>query len=207
MGTPSAIPSDSGRVTRIASTIPNYNTRCSNSPNRSRPQEPLPADGIGAGFDNNAEAQVFSPLHLESMDWCSMPGSPMRCVPPVSTRTRYEPEDDAWSGGGLPAGIGKYPFDPGVALWHGASHGTLIHIPHSGPYTLRALTCHETYGNGGPTAPLVVRAHGEDIAEWDISQKCKTPELVEAEIHLDAGATEIEIWSSGSPFSCGLAGV
>ena len=25
----------------------------------------------------------------------------------------------------------------------------------------------------------------------------QTPELVEAEIHLDAGATEIEIWSSG----------
>lgn len=198
-GTPSAVPTDSGRVTlhRLNNTELQHSVQQLLRTDLDL-KDTLPADGVGAGFNNNAEAQVFSPLHLESYGlvfdtWIADAMRP----PIVSTRTRYETEDDAWSGGGLASGIGTYPFDPGVALWHGASHGTLIQIPHSGPYTLRALACHETYGGGGPTAPLVVRVHGEDIAEWDISQKCKTPELVDAEIHLEAGATEIEIWSSG----------
>ena len=110
-GTPSAIPSDSGRVTlhRLNNTELQHSVQQLLRTDLDL-KDTLPADGIGAGFDNNAEAQVFSPLHLESYGlvfdaWIADAMRP----PIVSTRTRYEPEDDAWSGGGSSGRNRKIP--------------------------------------------------------------------------------------------------
>ena len=161
----------------------------------------LPADAIGKGFNNNAEAQTVTGLHLETLEIAIDAIIEDALRPPiVSTTTRYEPEDDSWSGGGLDAGIGSYPFDPGISLYHSNSHGTEITIAHTGPYLFRILACHELWGGGDPTQPIIFKVNSEILAQFDVvhgEKGCKTPELYEAEVWLEAGRQQVEIATIG----------
>lgn len=161
--------------------------------------EGLPPDGVGHGFDNNALAQTMSTVHLEAyeaaIDHAILDG--LR-APVVPSTERHEPEGAAWSGkGNESCKLGTHPtWQPCIALWFDASHGTILRVEHGGTYTARLFAC-QAYGEAVPELGLLV--DNEVVARWDIEADCKTGEQVEAEIVLTEGLHDLGIAQIARP--------
>jgi len=167
----------------------------------------LPKDPLAGGFDNNAEALTVGTLHVETIEAAidTMIADGLRA--PISLETtRYEPEDEEWSGGGGIAELGGWNTGIyGVSLYHGAAQSRFITVQHAGPYALRVRACHELYGEGvGPAAPLEFRVNNQVVATFVVTadpavafgQHCKQDMqtyVAEADIQLEAGETEITV--------------
>jgi len=167
----------------------------------------LPRDPLSGGFDNNAEALTVGTLHVETMEAAidAMIAEGLRA--PISLETtRYETEDEEWSGGGGIAELGGWNTGIyGVSLYHGAAQSRFITVEHPGPYGLRVRACHELYGEGvGPEAPLEFRVNNQVVATFVVTadpavnfgQHCKQDMqtyVAEASIELEAGETEIAV--------------
>ncbi len=171
------------------------------------PGDTLPADPVVAGFDNNAKALTIGTLHVETIEAAveAMIADGLRAPVTIET-TRYEPENEEWSGVAEPSQIGGWNSGIyGVSLYHGAAHSRFITVEHPGPYALRVRACHELYGEGvGPTAPLEFRVNNEVVATFTVvadsevahGQHCKQDMqtyAAEGSIELTAGETEITI--------------
>jgi hypothetical protein len=164
----------------------------------------LPADTIAFGFDNNAEAMTVSTLHLETIESAvdAMIADGLR-APIFIENTRYETEDEAWSGGTSTGEIGGFNSEIyGVSLYHGAAHRRYITVKHAGAYTLRVRACHNLYGEAGFTAPLEFRVNNEVLVTFTIvadenvayGQHCKEDlQTYESEIELSEGEQEITV--------------
>ena len=83
----------------------------------------MPADPITDGFDNNAQALTVGTLHVETIESAldSWIGDGLRAPVFIET-TRYEPENEEWSGGGGIVELGGWNSNIyGVSLYHGAA--------------------------------------------------------------------------------------
>ena len=158
----------------------------------------LPGDPMAGGFDNNAEALTMSTLYLETVETAVdlMIAESLR--PPVSVETvRLEPDDETWSGSGLPGNMGAWDEDlPAVTLYHGSTQSTFTTVEHAGPYAVRVSACHEMWGNTCESQELPFWVGGEVVASFDVGNACKTPETFEAEITLTSGEVEMAIGSA-----------
>jgi hypothetical protein len=155
----------------------------------------LPGDPMAGGFDNNAEALTMSTLYLETVETAVdlMIAESLR--PPVSIETvRLEPDDETWSGSGLPGNMGAWDEDlPAVTLYHGSAQSTFATVDHAGPYAIRVSACHEMWGNSCESQELPFWVGGELVATFDVGNACKTPETYEGEITLTSGEVEMAI--------------
>ena len=206
--TPDAVAQDPGRVT-----LHRLNNREFELTAREllgstlAPGDTLPADPIVAGFDNNASALTIGTLHVETIEAAveAMITDGLRAPVSIET-TRYEPENEEWSGVAEPSELGGWNSGIyGVSLYHGAAHSRFISVQHSGPYALRVRACHEMYGQDvGPTAPLEFRVNNEVVATFTVvadsqvghGQHCKQDMqtyAAEGSIELTAGETEITV--------------
>jgi len=171
------------------------------------PGDSLPTDPLVAGFDNNANALTVGTLHVETIEAAveAVVSDGLR-APINSETTRYEPEDEEWSGVPEPSELGGWNSDIyGISLYHGASHSRFITVDHPGPYGLRVRACHEMYGQDvGPTAPLEFRVNNEVVATFTVvadsqvghGQHCKQDMqtyTAEGSIELPAGENEITV--------------
>jgi hypothetical protein len=164
----------------------------------------LPADPMAGGFDNNADALTLSTLYLETVETAVDLIIADALRPPISVETvRLEPDDETWSGSGLPGNMGAWDEDlPAVTLYHGATQSTFVTVDHDGPYSLRISACHEMWGNSCASQELPFWVGGEVVATFDVGNGCKTPETFEGEITLTAGEVEIAIGSADTD-ECG----
>ena len=171
------------------------------------PGDTLPTDPIVAGFDNNAKALTIGTLHVETIEAAvdAVVSDGLR-APVTSETTRYEPENDDWSGVPEPSEIGGWNSEIyGISLYHGAAHSRFISVDHPGPYALRVRACHELYGQDvGPTAPLEFRVNNQVVATFTVvadsqvafGQHCKQDlqtYTAEGSIELPAGENEITV--------------
>ena len=167
----------------------------------------LPKDPIVGGFDNNAEALTVGTLHVETMESAidTMIADALR-APVYLETTRYETEDEEWSGGGEVNELGGWNTGIyGTSLYHGAAQSRFITVQHPGSYALRVRACHELYGEGvGPTAPLEFRVNNQVVATFVVTadsavafgQHCKQDMqtyVAAVSIELEAGETEVTV--------------
>lgn len=152
-------------------------------------KDKLPADGMAHGFDNNAQAQTLSSLHLETIESAvdSLLQDALR--PPVTIDTmRLYPWSDSWSGNGAMCQINSYPFDEGVGLWYTGTHAGSLRVEHSGTYTFRAEVC-QAYNDNLPV--LAVLLNGEEVLRFDVETVCKDSGVIEAELELEEGLHDL----------------
>jgi len=152
----------------------------------------LPADGVGdngEGFDNDAEAQIFSVLHLETIETAVNLLLDDALKPPVTVVTHHlEAESDAFSGSGDEGcGMDAYPFTPCTELWFDAATSAAFNVVNPGPYTVRMRVC-QAYNDVNPDLAFIL--NNEIQLQWEVTAGCKSPaepEIVEGQVTLEAG--------------------
>lgn len=152
-------------------------------------KEKLPADGSAHGFDNNAQAQTLSSLHLETIESAvdALLEDALRAPITIETQRLY-PWSESWSGNGAMCQINSYPFDEGVGLWYTATQSGSFRVEHAGTYAFRAEVC-QAYNENLPT--LSVLLNGEEVLQFEIETVCKDSGVIEAELELEEGLHDL----------------
>ena len=139
----------------------------------------FPADAIGHGFDNVAEAQVLSELLLERQLEAAheIAERAIAWEPPGEPRVRsFSPRDIS----------GGRSNDESRVLTTNGECAVLVELPRAGSYVLRALVHADQAGD--ELARMELRRAGATLATFDVkSGKRGEPETHEAAFELDEG--------------------
>ena len=155
-----------------------------------KPAERFPADPPSLGFDNLSDHLSISPLWMEYFAQAASQIAATVMAPESSTPFEVVVEAET-----LDAPDESFPYaGVGVGLYSLYPLSAALSVPEAGSYTLEVLAWREKVywtGNIAPSVALIV--DGEQVAELSVIADSEQPQLLSAEVSLEAGEHSVAV--------------